>query len=93
MSKHSRDRSRNQTQLRHRRDEQAFLFDRDLTVCLGEIDRDKWEFAISTCGGDVALAARQCGLAEVPRGAKALWGRSAEEARSTYNRWRKRRGK
>jgi hypothetical protein len=84
-------RSAEQRELRERRDERAFLFDKDLSRCLGEVDRAKWEWALSSCRGDVARAAHQCGLDGVPRGAKALWGRSAEEARDTYQRWQKRR--
>jgi hypothetical protein len=40
-----------------------------------------------------ARAAQQCGLSDVPPGAKALWGQSAEEARGTYRQWQKRRGR
>jgi hypothetical protein len=84
-------RSAEQRELRQRRGERAFLFDKDLSRCLAEVDRDEWERALSSSGGDVVLAARQCGLDGVPPGAKALWGRSAEEARDTYRRWQKRR--
>jgi hypothetical protein len=80
-----------QRELRQRRDERAFLFDKDLSHCLGEVDRAKWEWALSSCRGDVVQAAHQCGLDSVPPGAKALWGRSADEARDTYRRWQKRR--
>jgi hypothetical protein len=84
-------RSAEQRELRERRDERAFLFDKDLSRCLGEVDRAKWEWALSSCGGDVVRAAHQCGLDGVLPGAKALWGRSAEEARDTYRRWQERR--
>lgn len=84
-------RSRQQRQLRRRRGERAFLFDPDLTRCLGEVEREEWEFAISICGGDVAAAAAECGLAGVPRGARALWGSSAEEALGIYRRWQKKK--
>jgi hypothetical protein len=84
-------RSAEQRELRQRRDERAFVFDKDLTRCLGEVDREEWELALSSCGGDVVRAAHQCGLDRVTAGAKVLWGRSAEEARDTYRRWQKRR--
>ena len=87
MTRRGRDKSRGQRQLRRRRGERAFLFDKNLDSLLGDADRDEWEFAISVCGGNVAAAARWCGLGDVPRGAKALWGRSAEEALATYRRW------
>jgi hypothetical protein len=84
-------RSAEQRELRQRRGEQAFLFDKDLSRCVAEVDRDEWEWAMSSCGGDVVRAARECGLDGVPPGAKALWGRSADEARDAYRRWQKRR--
>jgi hypothetical protein len=87
----SQRRSAEQRELRQRRDERAFLFDKDLSRCLDEVDRDEWEWALSSCGGDVVQAAHQCGLDGVPHGAKALWGRSAEEARDTYRLWQNRR--
>ena len=93
MGKHRHDRSRKQRQLRRRRGERAFLFDKSLGRLLADVPRDDWEFAISVCGGDVALAGRTCGLADVPRSAKALWGRSPDEALGTYRRWQKRRRK
>jgi hypothetical protein len=83
--------SAEQRELRRRRGERAFLFDNGLSRCLAEFGREEWEWALSSCGGDVARAARECGLDGVPPGAKALWGRSAEEARATYRRWQKRR--
>lgn len=84
---------REQRARRERRGEKAFLFDGSLDTCLGEFERDDWEFALSMAGGDTARAALECGIAEVPAGAKALWGRSAEEARSTYRHWQNRRTK
>lgn len=80
-------------ELRRRRNEKAFLFDKDLSRCLGRADREDWELAISMCSGNVAEAARECGLSGVPRDAKALCGRSEEEALGTYRRWQKRRRK
>jgi hypothetical protein len=91
MAKHKQNRSRAQKALRRRRNERAFLFDNDLTRRLGDVDRDEWEFAISISGGDVAAAGLECGISDLPRGAKALWGRSAEEALETYRRWKKKR--
>jgi hypothetical protein len=40
-------------------------------------------------GGNVVEAAKQVGL-EVPRGTRALWGRSQEAAIGAYRGWRKR---
>jgi hypothetical protein len=77
---------------RQRQGERAFLFDGSLNHCLAEFEREDWEWALSSCGGDTLRAARQCGLTDVPAGAKALWGRSAEEARGTYRQWQKRQG-
>ena len=93
MSKHKKDRSRAQKAIRRRRNERAFLFDNKLTRCIGEIDREDWEFAISISGGDVATAGQECGISNLPRSAKALWGPSAEEALETYRRWQKKKRK
>jgi hypothetical protein len=93
MTKHKQDRSRAQKTLRRRRNERAFLFDKNLTRCLGEIDGEDWEFAISDSGGDVVAAGLECGVSNLPRGAKALWGHSAEEALGTYRRWQKKKRK
>jgi len=82
---------REQRARRERRRERAFLFDKNLDHCLAEFEREDWEWALSSCGGDTAKAASQCGLSDVPQGVKALWGRSAEQARSTYRDWQKRR--
>jgi hypothetical protein len=82
------ERSRRRQVLRRRSHERAFIFDEKLARCLGTADLESWEFAISMSGGNVARAARQCGIDGVPDGAKALWGRSAEEALGTYRRWR-----
>jgi hypothetical protein len=93
LDKYRHDRSLSQRDLRQRRGERAFVFDPDISRCLGEVDRDHWEFAIAMSGGDVASAARECGLTDVPRGSKALWGRSRDEALGIYRRWQKRRRK
>lgn len=92
-SKGKQDRSRAQRELRQRRGESVFVFDQELSRCLGEIERAQWDVALSVCGGDVVSTARECGLDQVPRGAKALWGRSAEEALGTYRQWQKERNK
>ena len=89
MTRHKQNRSREQRDLRLRRGERAFLFPKDLSRCLGDVDRDDWQFAISVSGGDVTAAARECGISDLPREAKALWGRSAEEALGSYRQWQK----
>jgi hypothetical protein len=81
---------REQRARRRERSERAFLFDSELNL-VAEFEREDWEWALSSYGGDSVRAARQCGLTNVPAGAKALWGRSADEARSTYRRWQRRR--
>ena len=81
---------REQRARRQKRNERAFLFDSDLNL-VAEFEREDWEWALSSCGGDTVRAARQCGLTDVPSGVKALWGRSMEESRSSYRRWQKRR--
>ena len=67
------------------------MFDKDLSRCFGEVEREEWELVVSLHGGDVCAAAGECGVADVGPGAKALWGRSAEEALGTYRRWQQRR--
>jgi hypothetical protein len=83
--------SQQQKELRRRRGERAFLFDKDLQQCLGEVDRNDWELAIAVAGGGVADAAAECGIADIQRSGKVLWGTSAEEAVAIYRRWQKRR--
>jgi len=87
----SRRRSHRQRKLRRRRDERAFLFDPSLSKCFGSVEREDWEDAVRMFGGDITAAAEMCGLTPVPRGTKALWGRSAEEALATYRRWKKKK--
>lgn len=58
----SRTGSREQRQLRRRQGERAFLFDKDLLRCLGEVEREEWELVVSLQGGDVCNAARECGV-------------------------------
>ncbi len=76
---------------RERRDEHAFLFAPD-ERCLGRVERDEWDLAISMAGGNVVEAARQVGI-EVPRGTRALWGRSQEAAIGAYRSWTKRKAR
>jgi hypothetical protein len=73
---------------RERRGEDAFLFGPD-EECLGKIEREDWDFAIAMTGGNVVEGARLLGL-DVPRGTRALWGRSPEEAIGAYRSWLKR---
>ena len=93
MAKRRRDRSRMQKDLRRQKGERVFVFEKDLGRCLGEVNREEWEFAISYCGGDVFAAAKACGLRNVPPGVLALWGRTSEEAVGSYRRWQKKRRK
>ena len=76
---------------RERRDEHAFLFGPG-ERCLGKVERDAWDFAVSMAGGNVVEAAKQVGL-EVPRGTRALWGRSQEAAMGAYCNWQKRKAR
>jgi hypothetical protein len=71
-----------QRRKRRQKHERAFLFTAEGHL-LGEVERVQWEVALADCGGDVADAATACGLTDIPKGAKALWGRSAEAAWST----------
>ncbi len=76
---------------RERRDEHAFLFGPN-DQFLGRVEREKWDFAISMAGGDVIEAAKQLDL-EVPRGTRALWGRSQEAALGAYRSWLRRKAR
>jgi hypothetical protein len=71
----------------------VFLIETNLSRCVAEFERDEWESALASCGGDVVRAARECGVDGVVPGTKALWGRSADEAVDTYRRWQNRRGR
>jgi len=64
--------SREQRTRRRERNERAFLFDSEFNL-IAEFKREDWEWALSSAGGDPLQAARQCGLTDVPAGAKALW--------------------
>lgn len=77
--------------MRQRRGERAFVFDEHLTHCLGGVEREEWEMAVSISGGDVCRAAGECGIDGAVPGVKALWGRSPEEAVATYRRWQAKR--
>ena len=85
----SGNKSRDQKELRERRGEDAYLFGPN-DQCLGKVERDKWEDAVSWVGGSVAEAARECGF-EVPRSTRVLWGHSAQEALATYRKWQARK--
>ncbi|OGP10345.1 MAG: hypothetical protein A2048_00845 [Deltaproteobacteria bacterium GWA2_45_12] len=93
MPRFKQNKSERQRLLRQRRNERPFLFDPQFTRCLGAAEREIWEEAISFSGGDVTEAAEECGLKDIPRGTKVLWGRSAEEALGTYRRWQKQNSK
>jgi hypothetical protein len=82
--------ARDQRRKRHQRNERPFLFT-PAGPLLGEVERVQWEVALADCGGDVVEAAQECGLTDIPKGTKVLWGRSAEDAWSTYRRWQKQR--
>lgn len=90
MKRHKSKSTQEQRRLRKRRNERAFLLTADGQL-LAEVAREQWELAIRSAGGDVGGAAQECGLEALPREAKALWGRSAAEAWSTYRRWQNRR--
>jgi len=81
-----------QAQRRRRRQkhERAFLFTAEGRL-LGEVERVQWEVALADSGGNVASVAMACGLADIPKGAKALWGQSPEAAWGTYRHWQKQR--
>ena len=94
MGKHTSSQKRSeQRQLRRRRGERAFLFDDGLSGVLAEFDREEWEWALSECGGNTAEAARVCGVEDARPGTKALWGRSAADARDRYRQWQARRAR
>jgi len=85
-----RKQAQGQRRKRRQKHARAFL----LTVeghHLGEVERIQWEVALADSGGNVADAAMACGLADMPKGTKALWGRSAAEAWATYRRWQTQR--
>ena len=84
---------REQKKLRRRRGERAFIFDKEVKHELGAVDREDWESAVVLHGGRVDAAAETCGLTGVPPDAKQFWGKSAEEARSNYVGWRRKRKK
>ncbi len=94
MSKyHNVEKSRRQKKRRKARDEYAFIFTSDLRRCLARVKREDWEEAISFSGGNPAHAAETLGICGIPRNAKALWGKSEEEAKGTYRNWQKKKAK
>ena len=84
---------REQKERRRRRGEQVFLFDESVREPLATVDAFVWELAISDHGGRVDAAAEECGLKDIPKNAKALWGKSADEVRSTYRGYRRKQKK
>jgi hypothetical protein len=90
MTWSKRKKAHDQRRKRRQRHERAFLFTPQGRL-LGEVERVPWEIALAECGGDVAGAATACGLTNIPTGTKALWGRTAEAAWSTYRHWQRRR--
>ena len=78
-----RKQAQDQRQKRRQKHERAFLFTVEGHL-LGAVERVPWEVALADSGGNVADAAMACGLADMPKGTKALWGRSAAEAWATY---------
>jgi len=78
---------------RRRRSERAFIFDAGLSHCLATVERGRWAFAISACGGDVRQAALLCGIECTGGGARAFWGVSAEAALQSYRGWQRRRSR
>jgi len=90
MPRHGSQRAQEQRRKRRQRNEHAFLFTPKGHL-LHEVERLAWEIALADCGGDVVSAAAACGLTDLPKGTKALWGRSAAEAWATYRRWQKQR--
>lgn len=83
----------NQKGLRRKRDEKAFVFDAAMSNCLAEVERDQWEFAIEMAGGSVSEAAKIAGLSEIPKNARALWGKSQGHALNSYREWTNRKMK
>jgi hypothetical protein len=82
--------ARDQRRKRRQKHEHAFLFTAEGHL-LGEVERVAWEVALANCGGAITDAATACGLTDIRKGAKALWGRSAEAAWRTYRHWQKQR--
>ncbi|MBI4405595.1 MAG: hypothetical protein HY537_15645 [Deltaproteobacteria bacterium] len=83
----NRHQSDRQKQLRKKRHECAFLFDSTMANCLAEVERDEWEWAIEMAGGNVSEAAVLTGINNIPRNARALWGRSPAQALDCYRQW------
>jgi hypothetical protein len=92
MPRHGPQRAQAQRRKLRQRNEHAFLFTPEGHL-LHEVERLEWEIALADGGDDVARAATACGLTDLPKGTKALWGRSATEAWATYRRWQKHRSR
>jgi len=78
--------ARDQRRKRRQQHERAFLFTPEGHL-LGEVERVPWEVALTDGGGNGTDAAMACGLTDMPKGTKALWGQSAEAAWGTYRYW------
>jgi hypothetical protein len=87
MRVEGRRRSWEQRDRRERHGENAFIFDAEFTKCFGQVPREQWEGVIAICSGDIVRAAQYCGLEGVPVGARALWGRTSEDALGAYRAW------
>ncbi len=64
---HHKDRSEQQKGLYQRRGDRASIFDKDVTRCLANVDREAWQDAISMAGGNVSDAAADYGIEGIPR--------------------------
>jgi hypothetical protein len=91
MGVEGRRRSWQQREKRERLGENAFIFDAQFTRCVGMVPRQQWEGVIAVCGGDIVRAATYCGVEGVPEGARALWGRTADQALAAYREWQHRK--
>lgn len=78
---------------RKNNNENAYIFDNTLKHCLGEISRTDWEWAIDMAGGNISEAAADIGLKDIPKNAKALWGKSSTHALNQYQQWQNRKAK
>jgi len=82
-----------QKDLRRKRNEKAFLFEQTMVKCLAEVEREEWEWAIEMVGGNVGEAAAIVGIKNIPRNARALWGKSQSHALDRYRQWINRKQK
>lgn len=78
---------------RRKRQENAYIFHGALEICLAEVQRQDWEWAIEMADGNVSKAAADIGLKDVPKGAKVLWGKSSAHALNEYRQWQNKKSK